>query len=486
MSMFKDIPVDVGVIYEGERIRWPDAYTELGGPKVEHKFELVRVRSLEEVEDGKIMVIGSDIKELEKKSYPFGIYVEVAGKDLEEALEGVIERRIHEYSNYIEGLMHLNQRYDIWLRLSRKSFEKGLNSFTYIGKVLQRLFKSELPIIEKIQITFITEPEKVKEKFREAMETYEKRDAKARGLKDEDVDAFYGCSLCQSFAPTHVCVITPQRYSNCGAISWFDGRAAARVDPKGPVFRIDKGECVDPFKGEYTGANDAVKMKSGGEITKVWLYTAFGHPHTSCGCFEAVAFYIPEVDGFGVVHRGFLETTPNGLPFSTLADSTAGGRQIDGFHGVSIEYMRSPKFLQADGSWNRVVWLPENVKERVKDFIPKELIDKIPTEKDATNIEELKTFLEKGNHPSVGKWKTVPAEVVTEKPAEEEKAEVPAEVVTEKPAEEEKAEVPAEAQMPITVSAVPVGVSPGVGGFKIILRNAKIHARVVRIRSKEE
>ncbi|RLE84655.1 MAG: acetyl-CoA decarbonylase/synthase complex subunit beta, partial [Thermoprotei archaeon] len=150
--MFEDIPVDVGVVYEGERIRRKDMYVELGGPKVDHKFELVRVRKLEEVEDGKVTIVGPDLKDLEEgKSYPFGIFVEVAGKQLEEDLEGVIERRIHEYCNYIEGFMHLNQRYDIWLRLSKKSFKKGLNSFTYIGKVLQRLFKSELPIIEKIQ-----------------------------------------------------------------------------------------------------------------------------------------------------------------------------------------------------------------------------------------------------------------------------------------------------------------------------------------------
>ncbi|MFB0502503.1 MAG: CO dehydrogenase/CO-methylating acetyl-CoA synthase complex subunit beta, partial [Candidatus Bathyarchaeia archaeon] len=337
--MFEDIPVEVGIIYEGERIRWPDAYAEFGGPRVEEKFELVKVRNMDEVEDGKITVMGPDLKEIEKKSYPFGIYIEVAGEDVEEELEGVIERRIHEYCNYIEGLMHLNQRYDIWLRLSKRSFDKGLNSFTHVGRVLQRLFKSELPFIEKIQITFMTDPEEVKEKFKEAMETYESRDAKARGLKDEDVNAFYGCTLCQSFAPTHVCVITPQRYSNCGAISWFDGRAAARVDPKGPVYRIEKGECIDPVKGEYTGVNETVKMKSGSEISQVWLYTAFGYPHTSCGCFEGVAFYIPEVDGVGIVHRGFQETTPNGLPFSTLADSTAGGRQVDGFHGISIEYL---------------------------------------------------------------------------------------------------------------------------------------------------
>ena len=465
MSMFEDIPVEVGIIYEGERIRWPDAYAEFGGPRVEEKFELVKVRNMDEVEDGKITVMGPDLKEIEKKSYPFGIYIEVAGEDVEEELEGVIERRIHEYCNYIEGLMHLNQRYDIWLRLSKRSFDKGLNSFTHVGRVLQRLFKSELPFIEKIQITFMTDPEKVKEKFKEAMETYESRDAKARGLKDEDVNAFYGCTLCQSFAPTHVCVITPQRYSNCGAISWFDGRAAARVDPKGPVYRIEKGECIDPVKGEYTGVNETVKMKSGSEISQVWLYTAFGYPHTSCGCFEGVAFYIPEVDGIGIVHRGFQETTPNGLPFSTLADSTAGGRQVDGFHGISIEYLRSPKLLQADGGWDRIVWLPGSVKERVKDFIPRELVDKIPTEEEVMSIEELKVFLEEQGHPVVERWKAV--EVAAEKAVEEERVEVPAESV------------------PMTLPTMPIS-GLAAGGFKITLKNVKIHAEKVIIRKKEK
>ncbi len=470
MSMFSDIPVDVGIVYEGERIRWPDTYAEFGGPRVEYKFELVKARGMNEVEDGKITIIGPDLNDLEKKSYPFGIYVEVAGKEIEEELEGVIERRIHEYINYIEGVMHLNQRYDIWIRISKRSFDKGLNSFTYIGKVLYRLFKSELPIIEKIQITFITDPEKVKEKFKEAMETYEKRDARARGLTDEEADAFYGCTLCQSFAPTHVCVITPQRYSNCGAISWFDGRAAARVDPKGPIFRINKGECTDPVKGEWTDVDEAVKLKSGGEIKRVWLYTAFGYPHTSCGCFEAVAFYIPEVDGFGIVHRGFTENTPIGISFSTIADSTAGGRQVDGFHGISIEYMRSPKFLQADGGWERVVWVPQAVIERVKDFIPKHLADKIATENEVKNIEELKQFLIARSHPIIKRWEAAKAEII------------------EKPPEEERVEVTATppATMPTTEITVPT-ITGVTGGFKIVLKNVKIHAKEIKIvRSKEK
>jgi len=458
--MFEDVPVEVGVIYEGERVRKNDMHVELGGPKQEHKFELVKAKGLDEIKDEKIKVVGPDIKDMEEGStHPLGIYVEVAGKDVEEDLEGVIERRIHEYSNYIEGFMHLNQRYDIWLRLNKKSFQKGLNSFDPIGKVLLRLFKSELPFIEKMQVTFITDSEKVREMWKEAMETYKARDAKARGMKDEEADAFYGCTLCQSFAPTHCCVITPQRYANCGAISWFDGRASARVDPKGPIFTIDKGECNDPFKGEYTGANAVLKEKTLGEVTQVWLYTAFDYPHTSCGCFEGIAFYVPEVDGLGIVNRAFEGTTVNGLPFSTMADSTAGGRQVDGFHGISIEYMRSPKFLQVDGGWNRVVWMPSTIKERVKDFIPEEVADKIATENNVKTVDELKVFLEEKEHPVVERWKAIPS--VVEPEVEEEEIPVAPSVAV--------AELPT---MPITA-----------GGFKIILKNAKIHAERVIIRS---
>ena len=454
MSMFEDIPVDVGVIYEGERIRRNNMQIELGGPKQPAKFELVRAKKMSEVEDEKVTVIGPDLKDLpEGGNVPFGIYIEVAGKAVEEDLEGVTERRIHEYLNFVEGIMHLNQRYDIWIRVSKKSFQKGLTSFVPIGTVLGRLYKSELPFIEKIQITFVTDPAKVKEMYDNAVQVYEARDAKARGMKDDEVDTFYGCTLCQSFAPTHMCVITPQRYSNCGSISWFDGRASAQVDPKGPVFAINKGEMLDAEKGEFSGINESIKQKTLGAVDKVWMYTGFGYPHTSCGCFEAMAFYIPEVEGYGIVDRGFKGVTVNGLPFSTLADSGAGGRQVDGFHGIAIEYMRSPKFMQADGGWDRVVWMPQSVKDRVKEFMPASAVENVATENDAKTVDELKTFLTAKNHPVVKTWK------------EE---------------EPEEAEVEGEA---LEGTAFPVSTATvASGGFKIIFKNAKIHAEKVIIK----
>ncbi|MDO8056284.1 MAG: acetyl-CoA decarbonylase/synthase complex subunit beta, partial [Candidatus Hermodarchaeota archaeon] len=209
---FEDLPVAVGVVFEGERIRKGDMQVELGGPKIEKKFELVVTKKMNEIEDGKVEIIGPDLKDLkEGESHPLGILIEVAGKEVEEDLEGVLERHVHEYTNFLEGVMHLNQRYDIWIRISKKSFQKGLNSFKIMGQVYERLYKSELPIIEKIQVTFITDTEKIAEEYDKAITRYDERDARARGLEDEEVDVFYGCTLCQSFAPTHCCTITAQR-----------------------------------------------------------------------------------------------------------------------------------------------------------------------------------------------------------------------------------------------------------------------------------
>jgi acetyl-CoA decarbonylase/synthase complex subunit beta len=456
---FEDIPVNVGVVYEGERIRGKDMFVELGGPKMEKKFELALARDPKEIEDEKVVIIGPDLKDMEEGSYqPFGIFIEVAGKEIEPDLEGVIERRIHEYVNFVEGMMHLNQRYDIWIRLSKKSFQSGFNSFEYLGKVLIRLFKSEMNIIEKIQVTFYTDPKEIEKMYDISMKRYNERDERARGLSDDEVDTFYGCTLCQSFAPTHVCTITPQRYANCGAISWFDGRAAARVDPKGPLFSVPKGEVIDVFRGEYKGVNQIYTEKSLGKVTEVALYSAFEKPHTSCGCFEAIAFVIPEVDGLGLVHRDFKGDAVNGLPFSSMADSTAGGRQIPGFHGVSIEYMRSPKFLQVDDGWNRIVWYPKSIKDRVYDFIPEDVRDKIPTENDVTTIDELKSYLKEHNHPVVERWVEF---------EEEEELAVPAEVG------EEYMAVPG--QFTATM--------PGVGGgIELIFKNAKIYAEKIIIK----
>ena len=467
MSAFEGFPVDVGPVYEGERIRKEDMYIEFGGPKIDYKCELVLAKSIEEVEDGKVEIVGPDLKDLkEGGSYPLAIVIHVAGAKVERDLEAVIERRIHDFTNYVEGLMHLNQRYDIWIRLSKKAVKKGFDSLKWWGLALIRLFKSAMPFIEKMQVTFYTDPAKVKEVYDQALEIYKARDARVRGLRDEEVDTFYGCVLCQSFAPQHVCVIPPNRVSLCGAMNWFDARAAASVDPKGPNFPIPKGKCLDPIKGEYEGVNKVVEERSLGANKRFFLYSAFGYPHTSCGCFECIAFYIPEVDGFGVVDRGFKEPTVNGLPFSTMAAQTGGGIQTEGFLGIGMEYFRSPKFLQADGGWCRIVWIASTLRKRIEDAIPEELKDKIATENEARDIESLKKFLIERGHPLAVRIKEMEAEAAA--PAVE--AAAPAEAAA-APTSAAPTVTPTVPTPTVTPGAITI---PAVGGLKIELRGAKI------------
>jgi acetyl-CoA decarbonylase/synthase complex subunit beta len=327
----------------------------------------------------------------------------------------------------------------------------------------------------------------VTRRLEEVNTIYEARDVRVRGLHDEDVDEFYQCTLCQSFAPTNVCVVAPDRTALCGAMNWFDSRAAARVDPEGPNAPIPKGECTDPIGGEYTGVNEAAVKLSGGEYDSIKLHSFLERPHTSCGCFEVAGFYIPEVDGIGWVHRGSkVSDTPIGLPFSTIASSVGGGKQVAGFLGIGLQYFYSPKFIQYDGGWRRVVWIASDLKERIKDAIPEEMWDKIATEKDVKSVNALRSFLKEVDHPVVtGVIREADGAQLTEGwtaaaaiEAEKVKAVTPAAGV--------EAAVPADAepvtQVPLTQMLASGSTSP----VTILLKDADIRIGKIIIKRKDE
>ncbi|AKB85045.1 CO dehydrogenase/CO-methylating acetyl-CoA synthase complex subunit beta [Methanococcoides methylutens] len=468
--MAEEFPFEISPMFEGERIRKDGMHVELSGPKSKG-YELVRATPMDEIEDGRFTLIGPDLSEMEEGSrHPFAMIYKIAGELVEEDLESIVERRNHDFQNYIQGMMHLNQRYDVWVRISKDAVSKGLTSFEPIAKAVMMLFKNELPFIEKVEAVYVTDLAEIEKEMDAVKAVYQSRDDRTRDLHEEDVDTFYGCSLCQSFAPSNVCVITPDRISLCGAINWFDGRAAAKVDPEGPQFAIPKGDVIDVESGEFTGVNEIAKSLSSGEYDRIKLHSFFEYPHTSCGCFEVVGFYIPEVDGIGWIDRDYAGTAPNGLPFSTMAGQTGGGKQVAGFLGVGINYFRSPKFIQADGGWGRVVWMPKNLKDRVLSDIPAEIADKVATEEDAADLDSLRNFLTDKAHPIVERWEA------EEEPEEEEEVK-----------EEAAAAAPTMMQAAIPMQGMPMMMpsSSGTGGVKIILKNAKVSIDKVIIQKKE-
>lgn len=62
--------------------------------------------------------------------------------------------------------------------------------------------------------------------------------------------------------------------------------------------------------------------------------------------------------------------TPSGMTFSTLAGTIGGGLQTPGFMGIGRTYIISKKFIPADGGIVRIVWMPKELKEFLReDFV---------------------------------------------------------------------------------------------------------------------
>jgi acetyl-CoA synthase len=323
--------------------------------------------------------------------------------------EPILERQFHHLINYIQGIMHIGQRNIMWIRVGKAAVEKGF-SFQHIGKVLHGKLHQEFgAILDKVQVKIYTELPKVEEVQQLAKSVYDERDRRLGDMTDETEDIFYSCTLCQSFAPSHVCVITPERVGMCGAYNWLDGKASFQINPTGPNQPIEKGECLDPELGVFTGINDFVKQASRGAVPEVCCYSLMNNPMTACGCFEAIAAMLPQCNGIMIVNRDSMGMTPSGMKFTTLAGMAGGGAQTPGFMGVSKHYITSRKFMMAEGGLKRLVWLPKALKEEIRDKLidrckeegMPELYDMIATEENGTTEEEVLKFLKEKGHPAL-------------------------------------------------------------------------------------
>jgi acetyl-CoA synthase len=403
------VPVAYGPAFEGERVRKDDLYVEFGGAK-SPCFEYLRMKEMAEVEDGKIEVIGPDIEGLPEKSVlPLGIIVEVAGRKMQRDFEPILERQLHHLINGAQGVMHIGSRDVSWVRISKDAYRKGFR-LHHLGEIFHAKFLADFPaIVDKVQVKIYTDEAKVKELMEIARKAYHERDERVAGMTDESVNVFFSCKLCQSFAPNHVCIITPQRLGLCGAYNWLDGKASYEINPTGPNQPVEKGECLDPVKGEWRGVNEYLKEASRGNLEKFKAYSIMEDPMTACGCFECIVAVLPMANGVMVVDRDFAGMTPCGMTFSTLAGTIGGGIQTPGFLGVGKYYLGSPKFISADGGFKRVVWMPKALKEQLKPMLEKaaqregipDLLDKIADETVATTEEEVLEYITKAGHPAL-------------------------------------------------------------------------------------
>ena len=404
-----DIPCSFGPAYEGERVRGADLYTQMGGGKTQ-ATELVKLAEMNDIEDGKVTVIGPDIGDIKEGDVlPLGIYVQVAGREMQADFEPILERQIHHLINYIQGIMHMGQRDIAWVRVSKAAIDKGF-TIKDIGVVLHAKFHQDFgAILDKVEVTLYTKKEDVDPLTKRARGEYKTRDERVDKMTDEDVEIFYSCTLCQSFAPSHVCAVSPERTGLCGAYNWMDCRASYQINPTGPNQPIEKGEVLDAKLGMFKGVNEFVNKASRGAITQYNFYSMVQEPMTTCGCCECIAAMLPSCNGVMTVNREYTGETPCGMKFTTLAGVMGGGASSPGFVGHSKYNITQRKFIVGDGGLLRMVWMPKGLKDEIKERIEQrgaemghpDLFDKIADETVGITEEEIMPFLEEKGHPAL-------------------------------------------------------------------------------------
>ncbi|MFC2122894.1 acetyl-CoA decarbonylase/synthase complex subunit alpha/beta [Bacteroidota bacterium] len=403
------IPVAFGPAFEGERVRKEEFYVEAGGQRTP-MCEWCTSKNMDEVEDGKVEVIGPEVDEApEGTALPLAIVVEVAGRNMQDDYEPILERQIHHLVNYAQGIWHQGQRDIAWIRISKSAKEKGFK-FQHIGELLHaKLHQDFGRVFDKLQVKLYTEESKVKEMVEQARAVYSTRDARIEGMTDESVDTYYSCTLCQSFAPSHVCVISPERTGLCGSYNWMDCKAAFEINPTGSNQPVPKGEVLDAKLGQFKGVNDFIYQASRQKIDHYNFYSIVYDPMTTCGCCECIAAILPTCNGVMTVSREYNGMTPSGMKFTTLAGTIGGGISSPGFVGHGKYNTTQRKFIIGDGGLLRMVWMPKVLKEEIGDRITKRgeelgvpgLLDMIADETIGVTEEEIMPFLEEKGHPAL-------------------------------------------------------------------------------------
>jgi len=401
------VPVPYGSAFEGEVVRKADMRVEFGGKK-SRAFEYLYMTKMDDIEDGKIELIGPEFEEVEEQGHmDLGILVKVAGRKMEKDFEPVLERQIHYFINGASGIQHIGQRDIAWIRISTSAAEKGFN-LNHFGEILHARFHEDFgSIVDKVEITLITNPDMHAEWLQTSRDAFEERNIRMGSMVDESVDDFYSCTLCQSFAPDHVCIISPERLGLCGAYNWLDCKASYQINPTGPNQPIKKSTNLDESKGYYEGVNEFAGQASHGVVNEVSMYSIMENPMTACGCFECIAMLVPEANGIMIVSREDTSMTPAGMTFSTLAGVAGGGLQTPGVMGHGKFYILSPKFISSDGGFKRVVWMSSVLKNQMAEQLEAvaeregdpDLISKIADETVCTDVEGLLAYIQEKEHP---------------------------------------------------------------------------------------
>ncbi len=327
-----------------------------------------------------------------------GILVEIAAENFSDDIALTVEKLALKRINFLSGVRAYEKDDTFHLELGTgiELNEEQIAEAIYWG------IRTQYPRLEQIAVRIIYDLDTLASEAGDVRTYKNERRRFVKSMTEENTEDFCVCTECRPFSLVHTCILTPERTGMCAARTYASTKAAAyfgsptvpwqRQTEKELPMRLvfKKGKVLDANRGEYEGCNDMYQEMTGGELKRVYLHSLRDHPHTSCGCFQALAFWLEEVEGIGIMSRDSEAISPHGQSWAMLAN-LAGGKQSPGITGISIAYIRSPHFLKGDGGIANVVWVDSVLYNKISDmFSPGQ---KVATEKDVQTMEDLKSFL---------------------------------------------------------------------------------------------
>ncbi|NLW71212.1 MAG: hypothetical protein GX061_09055 [Eubacteriaceae bacterium] len=431
----KNLPI--GVEYSSSHKNEPDfdsiAYTVDPSLKNTCKIALIRDEAL--VEDNKIELIGAQGLSREEnpsaKNVSLCIFAEISGEGLDEDIEWVIESRIPDWLDAIEGVSSSEKKGELKLTVSEKAVKGGFEP-KHIGEVILFMIKREFGNIAKAQMTLIFDEQKVDEIKRKVISVRQAElKEKLSKINDLNCGVFYVCSLCRAYCPRHVCIITPERPSLCGRIDYMRAKAMYAADKNSAIRPIDSSVCTNAESGSYPEVNSVLKQALGEEYDQTSLYSLTDKPVSGFAGAQCVVAKLPSGMGVIIADRDYKGPTPYGyLTEETPGEKTDGennegeektvgtmsyielaafsdeGKPRPGFISASKQFITSDKFMKKEGGIKRVLWMPKALKDELKDEINAAADDvnfyhRIFDETKFTTEAEMLEKAEEQNHPGV-------------------------------------------------------------------------------------
>lgn len=331
-----------------------------------------------------------------------GIIIEIEDKNLSYDMEEIVEKAALRAINYISGFRAFENKGILTIK-TKPGDDIDTNK---LSEVIYWGIRMKYPRLKKIKINIIFDSEILALESQNAKKHKKIREQFIKKMSEETTEEFCACTECRPFSLEHTCILTPDHFPMCASRTYFTVKAGylfgntiipykRRNDKELPLKLVfKKGKIINFDKGEYEGCNDIYKMLTRGKLKKVYLHSLRGFPHTSCGCFQNLAFWVDEVNGIGIMSRNSEAIAPNGMTWDNLANS-AGGKQTSGIMGVSTNYIKSKNFLKGDGGIGNVVWVDGKLYFKIsKLFLP---YQKVATEKEVNSIYSLKEFLKKND-----------------------------------------------------------------------------------------